>query len=53
MRHNAQGATGVWVVLGLVFKWFPSCEFSLFYTPGNGTPLQYSFLENPMDGEAW
>ena len=20
---------------------------------GNGTPLQYSFLENPMDGEAW
>ena len=20
---------------------------------GNGTPLQYSYLENPMDGEAW
>ena len=20
---------------------------------GNGTPLQYSRLENPMDGEAW
>ena len=20
---------------------------------GNGTPLQYSFLENPMDEEAW
>ena len=20
---------------------------------GNGTPLQYSILENPMDGEAW
>ena len=20
---------------------------------GNGTPLQYSPLENPMDGEAW
>ena len=20
---------------------------------GNGTPLQYSWLENPMDGEAW
>ena len=20
---------------------------------GNGTPLQYSCLENPMDGEAW
>ena len=21
--------------------------------PGDGTPLQYSCLENPMDGEAW
>ena len=21
--------------------------------PNNGTPLQYSCLENPMDGEAW
>ena len=20
---------------------------------GDGTPLQYSCLENPMDGEAW
>ena len=20
---------------------------------GNGTPLQYSCLENPMDGQAW
>ena len=20
---------------------------------GNGAPLQYSCLENPMDGEAW
>ena len=20
---------------------------------GNGNPLQYSFLENPIDGEAW
>ena len=22
-------------------------------TKGNGTPLQYSCLENPMDGGAW
>ena len=22
-------------------------------TEGNGTPLQYSCLENPMDGGAW
>ena len=26
----AQGATGGWLMLGLVFKWFPLCEFSLF-----------------------
>ena len=24
-----------------------------WYTEGNGTPLQYSCLENPMDGGAW
>ena len=29
MRHPAQGATGGWVMLSLVFKWFPFCEFSL------------------------
>ena len=27
MRHPAQGG---WVMLGLVFQWFPLCEFSLF-----------------------
>ena len=32
MRHAAQGATGGWVMLGLVFKCFPLCEFSLFDT---------------------
>ena len=26
---------------------------SNFYGEGNGTPLQYSCLENPMDGGAW
>ena len=25
----------------------------MFLGEGNGTPLQYSCLENPMDGEAW
>ena len=33
MRHPAQSATGDWVMLGLVFKWFPLCEFSLIYSP--------------------
>ena len=30
MRHPAQGATGDWVMLGLIFKQFPLCEFSFF-----------------------
>ena len=33
MRCPPQGATGGWVMLGLVFKWFPLYEFSLFDTP--------------------
>ena len=28
-------------------------EYSLLTGEGNGTPLQYSCLENPMDGGAW
>ena len=26
---------------------------SIYANEGNGTPLQYFCLENPMDGEAW
>ena len=26
---------------------------SMYLGEGNGTPLQYSCLENPMDGGAW
>ena len=33
MRRPAWGATVGWVMLGLVFKWVPLCEFSLFDTP--------------------
>ena len=29
------------------------CLFWLKSGEGNGTPLQYSCLENPMDGGAW
>ena len=36
---------------------FPADHFINLFSPlpgeGNGTPLQYSCLENPMDGEAW
>ena len=28
-------------------------KIACFIREGNGTPLQYSCLENPMDGEAW
>ena len=27
--------------------------FAAVHGEGNGNPLQYSCLENPMDGEAW
>ena len=33
MRRPAQGATGGWLMPGLVLQWFPLCEFSLFDTP--------------------
>ena len=29
------------------------CDVAPSYREGNGTPLQYSCLENPMDGGAW
>ena len=28
-------------------------DFRIMNGEGNGTPLQYSCLENPMDGGAW
>ena len=31
-------------------KWYELCNEN---REGNGTPLQYSCLENPMDGGAW
>ena len=29
------------------------CKSAMYVGEGNGTPLQYSCLENPLDGEAW
>ena len=29
------------------------CPVCIVFGEGNGTPLQYSCLENPMDGGAW
>ena len=31
---------------------YSACNLYVF-VEGNGTPLQYSCLENPMDGGAW
>ena len=33
MMHPAQSATGSWVMPGLVYKWLPFWDFSLFNTP--------------------
>ena len=35
-------------------KYIPNCgPLDKWCGEGNGTPLQYSCLENPMDGGAW
>ena len=47
MNHKESGIcpqATLWVVL----PWT-----SISHREGNGTPLQYSYLENPMDGGAW
>ena len=46
-------------ILGInELKWTGMGEFNsndhyIYYGEGNGTPLQYSCRENPMDGGAW
>ena len=36
-----------------VWRYILSGNYSYLYREGNGAPLQYSWLENPMDGGAW
>ena len=36
-----------------LYDFFPSINFEGFFALPYGTPLQYSCLENPMDGGAW
>ena len=38
------------VGFGIFFFYLRLC---ILFREGNGTPLQYSCLENPMDGGAW
>ena len=50
---TAEGREKSWenCLLRRITRWIkPSSNFQ---GEGNGTPLQYSCLENPMDGEAW
>ena len=42
MTHTVKG-------FGIINK----AEVDVFLGEGNGNPLQYSYLENPMDGGAW
>ena len=34
-------------------EWIVELDVNRVSLEGNGTPLQYSCLENPMDGGAW
>ena len=46
--------TYVYIYIYVFISSYSNCCFlSLLTGEGNGTPLQYSCLENPMDGGAW
>ena len=51
MQHE-QGAS-LWGLGGMCCKLLRFGESRIIYREGNGSPLQYSCLENPMDGGAW
>ena len=43
-----------WIRTYILTKAASNLQYLVMYTrEGNGTPLQYSCLENPMDGGAW
>ena len=41
--------TALTVLQSLLYRYL----YDALFGEGNGTPLQYSCLENPMDGGAW
>ena len=49
VRGNALSTLRIWALWYLLSLWF----IYICNGKGNGTPLQYSCLENPMDGGAW
>ena len=66
MNHTIIIITVIIIIINteeLMYKYIYVCTWKyiyihlytyiLTYGEGNGTPLQYSCLENPMDGGAW
>ena len=50
--HHNKASYAIFLVSQCIYKLF----FTLYYSPlgeGNGSPLQYSCLENPMEGGTW
>ena len=41
------------VIMVVKFLVYLKCSINIIIGEGNGTPLQYSCMENPMDGGAW
>ena len=52
-EHRLWAAWASVVVVQAPEHWLRSCGIWTELLRGNGTPLQYSCLENPMDGGAW
>ena len=50
LSQNACGRRGAWCNSQ---SWGAYLRLAACYGEGNGIPLQYSCLENPMDGGAW
>ena len=51
--HGLKEWKQVLFLLNTQLQWFPVHVLVICRSEGNGTPLQYSCLENPMDGGAW
>ena len=52
ISHEVMGSDAMILVSRFLLVIYLICS-SVYVGEGNGTPLQYSCLENPMDGGAW
>ena len=53
LRVGHNWVTNHMMLILLFTLWEPIPSLVIYFGEGNGTPLQYSCLENPMDGGAW